>query len=100
MPLRNQAINVSFNPSPTPMPMSTQESQNLFVLSPSCTPSQPPPNQVTTDEMVNLGESNEMGPWDDGNERSELVDDPFEDDVDVVEDACNTLQLFDVNKKI
>ena len=37
--------------------------------------------------MVNFGESDEMGPWDDGNESNELVDDPSEDDVDVDGDA-------------
>ena len=33
--------------------------------------------------MVNFGESKEVAPWDNGNE---LVDYPFEDDVDMVED--------------
>ncbi len=40
--------------------------------------------------MVNLGESNEVTPWDDGNESNKIVDDPFEDDVDVGENALAT----------
>ena len=47
---------VASNPSLTPMPISTQETQNPFVLSPSCTPSQSPPNQVSSDAVINLGE--------------------------------------------
>ncbi|XP_057515415.1 uncharacterized protein LOC130796968 [Amaranthus tricolor] len=72
------------------MSMLFQETQNPFVPSPSCTLSQPPPNQVSIDAMVNLGESNEVAHWDDGNESNELVDDPSEDDVDVDEDALAT----------
>ena len=37
--------------------------------------------------MVNLEKSDEMGPWDDGNESNELIDDPSEDDVDIDEDV-------------
>ena len=53
---------VASYPSPTPMPISTQETQNLFVPSPSCTASQPPPNQVSSDAVLNIGESDDMGP--------------------------------------
>ena len=45
---------IASNPSPTPMPISTQKTQNPFVPSPSCTPSQPPLNQVSSDTVVNL----------------------------------------------
>ncbi|CAO2841539.1 unnamed protein product [Amaranthus hypochondriacus] len=75
------------NPTPTPMPISTQDP---FDPSPSCTPSQPPPNQVSNDEVVNLGESEEGTPWADGFESNEIDDDPSEDDVDVDEDALAT----------
>ena len=71
---------VASNPNPTPMPISTQDP---FNPSP-CTPSQPPPNQVSNDEVVNLGD------MDDGFESNELDDDPSEDDVDVDEDALAT----------
>ena len=88
---------VASNPSPTPMPISTQETQNAFVPSPSCTPSQPPLNQVSSDVVVNLGESDEMGPWYDGNESNELIDDPSEDDVDVDKDAlANDMTLGNI----
>ena len=47
--------------------------------------------------MVNLGESDEMGPWDDGNESNELIDDPSEDDVDVDKDAlANDMTLGNI----
>ena len=47
--------------------------------------------------MVNLGESNEIGPWDDGNESNELIDDPYEDDVDVDKDAlANDMTLGNI----
>ena len=77
----------ALNQSPTPMPISTQETQNPFVPSQSCTPSRPPLNQVSSDAVVNLGESDEMRSWDGGNESNDLVDDPSEDDVDVDEDV-------------
>ena len=48
--------------------------------------------------MVNLGESHEIGPWDDGNESNELIDDPSEDDVDVDEDAlANDMTLGNIS---
>ena len=53
---------VASNPSPTPMHMLTQETQNSFVLFPSCTPSPLLPNQVSVDVVVNLRESNEVAP--------------------------------------
>ena len=81
VPLGN--VNVTSSPSPTPMPIFTQETQNPFVPSSSSTPSEPPQTQVPNDATVNLGESIELVPWDDGNESNELVDDPSEDDVDV-----------------
>ena len=38
-----------------------------------------------------------MGPWDDGNESNEIVENPFEDDVDVDEDAlANDMTLDNV----
>ena len=58
---------VASNPTPTPMPLSTQETVNHFVPSASCTLSQLLLNQVPINSMVNLGESDEMGPRDDGN---------------------------------
>ena len=61
----------------------TQETQNPFVPSPSCTPYNSPPMQVSNDAIVNLGESNEVVPWNYGNE---LVDDPSEDDVVIDKD--------------
>ena len=33
VPLRNQSLNVTSNPSPTPMPILTQETQNPCVIS-------------------------------------------------------------------
>ena len=88
---------VASNLTPTPMPISTQEIVNPFVPSASYTFSQPPTNQVPIDSMVNLGESDEMGPWDDGNESNELIDDPSEDDVDVDEDAlANDMTLGNI----
>ncbi|XP_057533134.1 uncharacterized protein LOC130811017 [Amaranthus tricolor] len=82
--LSNQVVNVTSNPSPTPIFILTQETQNLFIPSPSSTPSESPQTQILNDATVNLGETFELVPWDDGNE---LVDDPSEDDVDVDEDA-------------
>ncbi|XP_057549083.1 uncharacterized protein LOC130827393 [Amaranthus tricolor] len=79
------------------MPISTQETSNPFVPSASCTFSQPPTNQVPIDSMVNLGETTEMGPWDDENESNELIDDPSEDDLDVDEDAlANDMTLGNI----
>ena len=79
----NQALNVTSNPSPThtptPMPIITQETPNPSVPSPSSTPSDDP--------NVNLGESSQLIPWDDGNESNELIDSPSEDDVDVDEET-------------
>ena len=80
-------MNVTSNPSPTPIFILTQETQNLFIPSPSSTPSESPQTQILNDATVNLGETFELVPWDDGNE---LVDDPSEDDVDVDEDALAT----------
>ena len=40
VPLGNQAVNVASNPSPTHMPILTQETQNPFVPFPSSTPSE------------------------------------------------------------
>ena len=38
-----------------------------------------------------------MGPWDDGNESNELVDNPSEDDLDVDEDAlANDMTLGNI----
>ena len=48
---------------------------------------------MSNDAIFNLGESNEVVPWDDGNESNELVDDPSDDDVDVDEDALNRHDL-------
>ncbi|XP_057539115.1 uncharacterized protein LOC130817428 [Amaranthus tricolor] len=80
------------------MPISTHETVNPFVPSAPCTFSQPPTNQVPINSMVNLGESNEMGPWDDGNKSNELIDDPSEDDVDVDEDAlANDMTLGNIS---
>ena len=42
VPLGNQVVNVTSNPSPTPMPILTQETQNPFVPSPSSTLSKSP----------------------------------------------------------
>ena len=39
--LGNQVVNVTSNPSSTPMPMLTKETQNPFIPSPSCTPWKP-----------------------------------------------------------
>ena len=39
VPSGNQVMNVTSNPSPTPMSMLTQETQNVFITSPSCTAS-------------------------------------------------------------
>ncbi|XP_057522046.1 uncharacterized protein LOC130802153 [Amaranthus tricolor] len=88
---------VASNPIPTPMPILNQETLNPFVLFASCTFSQPPTNQVPIDSMFNLGETAEMGPWDDGNESIELIDNPSEDDVDVDEDAlANDMTLGNI----
>ena len=84
LPLENV---VATNLTPTPMPISTQETLNPFVPSASCTFSQPPTNQVPIHSMVNVGENYEMGAWDYGNESNEFIDDPSKDDVDVDEDA-------------
>ena len=46
VPLGNQAVNVTSNPSPTPMPILTQETQNSFVPSQSSTPFKSPQTQV------------------------------------------------------
>ncbi|XP_057526212.1 uncharacterized protein LOC130805456 [Amaranthus tricolor] len=94
VPLENV---VASNPTPTPMPIVTQETVNPVVSSASCNFSQPSTNQVPIDSMVNLGEIAEMGPWDDGNESNELIDDPSEDDVDVDEDAlANDMTLGNI----
>ena len=61
VPLGN--VNVTSSPSPTPMPIFTQETQNPFVPSSSSTPSEPPQTQVPNDATVNLGESIELVPW-------------------------------------
>ncbi|XP_057544261.1 uncharacterized protein LOC130823603 isoform X1 [Amaranthus tricolor] len=85
---------VASNPTPTLMPISTEETVNHFVPFANCTLSQP---LVPIDSMVNLGESDEMGPWDDGNESNELIDDPSEDDVYVDEDAlANDITLGNI----
>ena len=87
-------MNVTSNPSPTPIFILTQETQNLFIPSPSSTPSESPQTQILNDATVNLGETFELVPWDDGNE---LVDDPSEDDVDVDEDAlANDMTLGNI----
>ena len=96
VPLGNQVVNVTSNPS-TPILILTQETQNPFVPSPSSTPSKPPKTQVPNNATVNLGESTELVPWDDGNESNELDDDPSEDDVDVDEDAlANDMTLGNI----
>ena len=73
---------VASNHTPTPMPISAQETPNPFVSSASCTFSQPFMNQVPIDSMVNLGDTAEMGPWDDENESNELIDDNSESEND------------------
>ena len=45
---------------------------------------------VSNDAIVNVGESNEVVPWDDGDEINELVDDLSKDNVDVYENALAT----------
>ena len=97
--LSNQIVNVTSNPSPTPMPILTQGTQNPFVPSPSSTPFEPSQTQVPNDATVNLGEKTKLVPWDDGNESNEFVDDLFEDDVDadVDEDAlANDMTLGNI----
>ena len=53
VPLGNQVVNVTSSPSPTPMPILTQETQNPFVPSPSSTSSESPQTQVSNDATVN-----------------------------------------------
>ena len=51
VPLGNQGLNVTSNPSPTPISILTQENQNPFVPSPSCTPCKPPPMHVSNEDV-------------------------------------------------